>query len=247
MRYDLVLLDADGTLFDFDAASKAAFGASCRRLMPELGDEALDPLYAHYHHINAAIWLELERGEIDKDSLKVERFRRLIEGPAEPREPLAKLDPAVFGRVYLEALAREAILLPGALAFVQSLAERGCRPAIATNGIASVQRGRFAASPLGTYVGELLISEELGAEKPSRAFFEAALERTASGHRAGLEKGRVAMIGDSWSADIEGALDFGIEAIWYNPARKTAPRPDAGAVDAGSYAEVLAALETGGR
>ena len=126
---------------------------------------------------------------------------------------------------------------------MQALAERGCRPAIATNGVASVQRGRFAASALGSLVGELLISEELGAEKPARAFFEAALERAVPGLGRGVGAGKVAMIGDSWSADIEGALDFGIDAIWYNPARKVVPRRGTGAVDAGSYAEVLAALE----
>lgn len=241
MRHQFILLDADGTLFDFEAASRAAFGAACRGFAPDLNKGAMASLLGRYHEINAAIWLELERGEIDKESLKTERFRRLFAAPGiEPTPVGRKIDPRAFGIAYLDSLSREAILLPGALDFVRELAARGHRPAIATNGVASVQRGRFAASPLADLVGELLISEELGAEKPARAFFEAAFARLGV---SADSASRAVMIGDSWSADIEGALAFGMEAIWFNPGRAAPPRSADGLVDARDYEAVLAALD----
>lgn len=248
MNYDIVLLDADGTLLDFEAASAAAFATLFRGRAPELGEGALTELYDSYHAINRAIWLELERGEIDKEVLKTERFRRLLRdlaGGSSADRPgmagLSRLDPESLGREYLDRLSREALLLPGALDFVRSLNARGCRPLIATNGVASVQRGRFAASPLGPLVGELLISEELGAEKPAGAFFEAAFAR------AGLRPGelRTVMVGDSWSADVEGALAYGLEAVWYNPEGRVPPREGSGALVVRDYAELLGVLGAG--
>jgi 2-haloacid dehalogenase len=220
--YDLVLLDADGTLLDFDAASSGAFRSACAeagigtsRGAGAAGD--IEPFFRRYRQINHGIWEELERGEIDKETLKTERFRRLF------AEYGVSSDPAAFSGRFLSLLSEGAQLIPGAESFVRALLSAGKRLAIVTNGISSVQRGRFARSPLGALIPELLISEELGAEKPAAAFFSEAFRRLG---RPESEKDGAIVMGDAWSADVAGALGFGLPALWFNPSGK--PRPDAG-------------------
>lgn len=235
MPYDLVLLDADGTLFDFDAASEAAFRAACADTGIAGAVPSVDSLFARYREINHAIWAELERGEIDKETLKAERFRRLFAAVS------VDADPGAFSSRFLGFLSEGAQLIPGAEDFVRSLASAGVRAAIVTNGISSVQRGRFARSPFVPLIPDLLISEELGAEKPAAAFFSEAFRRLG---RPESEKAGVVVVGDSWSADVAGAIGFGLDAVWFNPAGKPVPRADAGSpvVDARTYTAVLNAL-----
>jgi 2-haloacid dehalogenase len=235
--YDLILLDADGTLFDFDAAAAAAFRATSTEA--GIGTAAVEEgLFQRYLEINHALWAALERGEIDKESLKAERFRRLF------AERTIAADAVAFSGRYLDHLAEGVQLLEGAEAFVRTLAGTGVDLAIVTNGISSVQRGRFFRSPLAALIPHFFISEELGAEKPAAEFFAEAFRRL---DRPVTRKEGVIVMGDSWSADIAGALGFGLDALWFNPARK--PRPDAAGQTYGSRpalrkaADYAAALE----
>ena len=235
MPYDLVLLDADGTLFDFDAASEAAFRAACADTGLASAVESVDGFFARYREINHAIWTELERGEIDKETLKAERFRRLFEAVS------VAADPASFSASFLSFLSEGSQLIPGAEVFVRTLAAAGVRLAIVTNGISSVQRGRFARSPFVPLIPDLLISEELGAEKPAAAFFSEAFRRLG---RPESEKAGVVVVGDSWSADVAGAIGFGLDAVWFNPAGKPLPLPGGAKPPAvaRNYADVLSAV-----
>jgi YjjG family noncanonical pyrimidine nucleotidase len=234
MAYELVLLDADGTLFDSDAASSAAFSAACA----EKGIADPDGLFPRYLQINHGLWSDLERGVIDKESLKAERFRRLF------AEFSLDIDPDPFSLRYLQLLATQAPLLDGAEDFVRTLAETGVRLAVVTNGVASVQRGRFSRSPVGALLPDVLISEELGAEKPAREFFSEVFRRLG---RKEADTAGVVLIGDSWNADIEGALGFGLDAVWFNPLGKARPALPQACVgprlsEAASFGEALAEL-----
>lgn len=79
MAYELILLDADGTLFDYDRAEKCAIEATFR----DFGLRYSDSILAMYRVLNDALWRELERGNTTSEDLRVERFRRLL---AEIRE-----------------------------------------------------------------------------------------------------------------------------------------------------------------
>jgi hypothetical protein len=89
---------------------------------------------------------------------------------------------------------------------------------IITNGVKSTQDGRFGLSPITKYFEKIFISEVIGAEKPSRMFFDAV--------ESGIEgycREKAIVIGDSLSSDIKGAINSGIDCIWYNPMKKDAP------------------------
>ena len=112
-------------------------------------------------------------------------------------------------------------LLPGAEALCRDLVRGGCRLALATNGVARVQHTRLAASPLSPWLEGVYISEELGAQKPQRAFFDRAF--AGMGVR---DKSRAVMVGDGLQSDIKGGIAAGIDTIWYNPGGLP-PAPDA--------------------
>ena len=208
-RYDTVLLDADNTLFDFDAAERCAL----RRAMEERGYPFTPDTERAYLTINRALWEAFDRGEVAQSYLVVERFRRLDQALG------GSNDPARFNHDYLTYLGQSSQLLPGAEALCRDLAAH-CRLALATNGVARVQYARLEASPLRPYLSAVFISEELDAQKPQRDFFDKAFAALGLTDRA-----RCVMVGDGLNSDIKGGIAAGIDTIWYAPQGQTAP-PD---------------------
>ena len=163
-RYEVVLFDADHTLFDFDRAEREAL----RQTLEEAGLPADGETEARYLSINRALWNRLDRGEVRREWLVVERFAALLRALGRTG------DAAALNRAYLDHLGEGSYLLPGAQALCRALAPR-CTLAIVTNGVARAQRRRFEASPLNGLIPWLFISEELGASKPDPAFFAPVL------------------------------------------------------------------------
>jgi YjjG family noncanonical pyrimidine nucleotidase len=207
MKYSFLLFDADHTLFDFNKSEYLALKSA----LEELGCPSTDAHIERYSDINVKYWKMLERGEIDKISLKLARFVEFGRefGFEDKAEALSDL--------YMENLAHESHLFDGALELVAKLSE-SYRLFIITNGVKSTQDGRFGVSPITKYFEKIFISEVVGAEKPSIEFFDAV----ANGIE-GFDKSRALVIGDSLSSDIKGAINSKIDCIWYNPMKKSAP------------------------
>jgi len=206
-RYQWLLFDADGTLFDFDRAESTALEQAFRLI-----GVTFDAGYlATYQHINQALWQAVERGEITPGVVKVHRFELLLQAIG------VGDSAALFSANYLECLAACSELVKDASQVLQALRGK-YRMAILTNGFRVVQRGRLARSEIREHIAEIIISEEIGFSKPAKEFFDVALARL--GHPSPRE---VLMIGDGWASDIQGAIQYGIDACWYNPGRK--PRP----------------------
>ena len=214
-RYEVVLFDADHTLFDFDRAEREALrqtlgkanAATLRRTLEEAGLPADGETEARYLSINRALWNRLDRGEVRREWLVVERFAALLRALGRTG------DAAALNRAYLDHLGEGSYLLPGAQALCRALAPR-CTLAIVTNGVARAQRRRFEASPLNGLIPWLFISEELGASKPDSAFFAPVLRTLGN-----PDPRRVLMVGDNLLADIQGGIQAGLDTAWYNPGR----------------------------
>lgn len=207
-----VLLDLDGTLFDYRAAEHAALVATLTASQLP----ATASVLATYREINARHWAALEQGATTPERLRVERFAELVTSLGE--DPAAA--PALAAG-YLDALARGTALEPGAEEVVAGLA-RTHRLAAVTNGLREVQRPRVTASPFAAYLEVLVISEEVGAAKPDPAFLDAAFAAIGDPDPA-----RVTLVGDSLSADIAAAAAYGITSVWYAPDDAVLPPPPA--------------------
>lgn len=205
MRYDLLLADADGTLFDFHAGERSALCATldaCGIAM----DDALAELYSR---VNLSHWKRLERGETTQERLRVERFEDYQRALLERGVDCARLNPVEMSRCFVEALSRQRVPMPGAEELLRGVSAR--MPVyLVTNGIASVQRGRFEKSEFRPYFTDILISEELGHFKPDPYMVLEAMRR------AGVtDKRRAVLLGDSVSADIGAAVNAGVDSILF--------------------------------
>ena len=212
-RYQYLLFDADNTLFDFEAANHNAFAQVCKYCGLPSTEERDD----FYESINRPLWHQLDRGEVTKEWLVVERFRRFLAQKGIDR------DPAECNRIQLAGLGSSTALLPHALEVVETLAKTH-KLYIVTNAVASVQRSRLANSTIAPYITAAFISEEAGAAKPSRAYFDYVFARID-----GITPENCLVIGDSLSSDIKGANNAGLPCCWYN--LKNEPRPADLAID----------------
>ncbi len=201
MKYNWLLFDADGTLFDFDQAERLALALTFQAFELALGQQVEQA----FHQINADAWRDFEQGKIDSAALRVLRFERLFTSLG------WQVDSAAFSAAYLHSLAGQSTLLPGAEQTVRTLSGR-CRLAIITNGLKDVQRARLSVSPIAQYIDAVVISEEVGAAKPSPRFFDAAF--ALIGHPP---KQQALVIGDSLTSDISGGARYGLDTCWVNP------------------------------
>jgi YjjG family noncanonical pyrimidine nucleotidase len=207
-RYRWLLFDADGTLFDYDRAEQAALAQA----FGQIGARFEPGHLTAYRRINHELWQALERGTISPDALKVRRFELLFKAIGIDHSP------ASFSALYLAALADCSDLVDGAQEVLQSLRNK-YRMAVVTNGLQAVQRRRLDRSAIRDCVAEVVISEEIGAAKPSREFFDTTFARLGN-----PPKPEVLVIGDNWSSDIQGGVAYGIATCWFNPGRQ--PRPN---------------------
>ena len=208
MRYVNLLLDADDTLFDFPKASARAFSRMCQlHDIPDTPD-----VYQLYHQINLELWNAFDRGEVTKEFVTLERYVRFFDAL-----PL-KRDAAACNRDYLAALGECVYPLPHAEDVCRTLVSRGHRLYIITNAVASVQRNRLRGSAFADLITDAFISEDAGASKPARVYYDYVLARIP-----GASAENTLAIGDSLTTDIAGANNAGLPCCWYNPRR--APRP----------------------
>jgi len=202
MRYDTLLLDADNTLFDFDAAERGAFSALAEAF--SLPDD--DECYALYHRINHALWKEFEQGLVTKTELTVERFRRLTGQLGRSDERAADMHVC-----YAAALGRQAILYPGVPELCRRLSGL-CRLYMVTNGNRATQRSRFERAGILPWFQDVFISDDIGHPKPTAEYFA-----YVTAHIPDFHPERTLMVGDSLSSDIRGGQNAHLDTCWFNP------------------------------
>lgn len=199
-RFDIVLLDADETVYDFKLAEKTAVSIVLR----EFGVDPTDEVIATYSAINLRCWKALERGELSREDLKSTRFRLLFEAI---RAPLC--DQYAVNMTYERNLAKQSFLLDGALEFVKKLHEY-CRIYLATNGLTIPQTGRFSRSAIKPYVDGIYISEQIGHSKPDKAFYDYIFRDLGI-----TDTSHVIMLGDSLTSDMLGGRNAGLTTCHY--------------------------------
>ena len=201
MKYEVLLFDADETLFDFKKSERQAFENSIREFNMDYDENYHLKIY---EEINTGIWLEFEKGLITQEKLKVERFRRLSE------KLNVSFDPKEFAKSYMKHLANASFLYEDSFELIKNLSQN-YRLAIITNGLTDVQSKRIGQSVIAKYFETIVISEEVKASKPNPEIFEIALSNLNYS-----DKSKILMIGDSLSSDIKGGINFGVDTCWTN-------------------------------
>ena len=199
-----VFLDLDDTILDFHQSEMTAL----RRTLQEAGVDSSDAVLDRYHVINKQHWEMLEEGKITRAQVKTLRFEKLF------RELGVEREIGAICSAYEHYLAQGAFFIPGAQEMLKVLASR-YDLYLASNGGARVQNSRLDAAGIRGYFKGQFISEEIGANKPAREFFERSFAKIS-----GFESAKTMMIGDSLSSDILGGQNAGIATCWINPKGK---------------------------
>ena len=210
MKYPYLLFDADDTLFDFPKASARAFTLMCQTH----GIPDPPEVRQLYHDINRELWDAFDRGEVSKEYVTLERYVRLLRALG-----LEDRDPAQCNEDYLSALGEGVYPLPHAEDVCRELVHRGHKLYILTNAVASVQRSRLRGSVFADLITAAFISEDAGASKPDKAYYEYVCDRVPE-----LTAENALVIGDSLATDIRGANNAGLPCCWFNPKRQTPPQ-----------------------
>ena len=209
---EFLFLDLDDTILDFHKAERIAISKTIR----EFGVEPNEEILQLYHRINKWHWEQLELGKMTRAQVLENRFAALFEQLGR------EVDAAACARVYEKNLATGHWFLPGAEEAVDSLHKK-YRLFLASNGTASVQKGRMTSANLYRFFEQVFVSQEIGFNKPSRAYFDACFARIPD-----FDREKALMVGDSLTSDIQGGINAGIRTVWVNPEHKNCGniRPD---------------------
>ena len=205
--FEFLFLDLDDTILDFKQAERIAISATIR----QFGVEPTEEVLHRYHLINKWHWEQLELGKMTRDQVLEGRFGQLF------RELGVEADAEKCARTYEKNLSVGHYFLPGAEEAVDVL-HRKYRLFLASNGTASVQKGRMTSANLYRFFEKVFVSQEIGHNKPSRAYFEGCFSQIP-----GFDPKRAMIVGDSLSSDILGGINAGIKTCWVNPGHAKAP------------------------
>lgn len=209
--YKALFLDWDDTIGDFSNAAVRSLREIYDLYALDRCFDSFDQYLATYSPHNIHLWERYGRDEVTKEYLEFDRF--FFPQMVAPR-PLS-MDQAAANALrmckdHLHHTTEFFAPLPGATEAVRRLAER-YPLVIVSNGFVEVQYEKIRRSGLQSCFRHVILSEEVGCQKPNPRIYQSALER------CGLRPDEVLMIGDSWYSDIFGAQQAGIDQAWILP------------------------------
>ncbi len=207
-KYKDLFIDFDDTLYDTHGNAVIALRELFQTLHLErwFADEQL--FYDEYWKTNIDLWTRYSKGEITRDYLIVERFRRPLSF-GQGLEPTVEMCLKASD-VFLDFCASKPGLVAGARELMDYLKGRGYRLHMCSNGFHEVQYRKLRSCGLEQHFDTIVLSEDAGANKPAQQFFDYAMRQT------GARLDTTLMIGDNLQTDIIGAMNYGLPAAYFN-------------------------------
>ena len=202
--YKHIFFDLDHTLWDFEANSKKALQQIFEEQnLGEKGIPSFESFHAKYLPINDRYWARYHHGFVPKEKLRVGRFHDTLKEFNVDDEVLAE----AIAASYLSISPKMTALFADAMEVLKYLQDKYALHLI-TNGFAEVQWLKIEHSGLKPFFEHIIISEEVGTQKPAKEIFEIAMER------AKTNADECIMIGDNFNTDIVGARNAGMDQIF---------------------------------
>ncbi|WP_353146883.1 YjjG family noncanonical pyrimidine nucleotidase [Flavobacterium sp.] len=199
-----IFFDLDHTLWDFEKNSALAFERIFQELNFDINSQQFMDIY---NPINVAYWKLYEKNEIDQETLRVSRVKDAFEAL---NYSITLDEINIISNLFIDYLTSNNHLIKGTIETLEYLKDKYVLHII-TNGFSFVQDVKLQKSNLDKYFVSITNSEAAGHKKPHENIFKHALTT------ANASKNESIMIGDSFEADVLGAINFGINAVYFNP------------------------------
>ena len=215
MGYKYLFFDLDNTLWDFDANAQLTLRVLFEKYQLGAYFATFDAYYRLYKANNDRLWQLYGAGKITKEALNTERFQY----------PLRSFNASLLSVAaqmeaeYLPLLATQTRLMPGCLQVLDTLKSKRYRLFLISNGFVEIQQLKLKNSHLDVYFERCYFSEQVGAHKPAKLFFDYAIQSSNAVKKQSL------VIGDNFEADIVGAKNAGIDQVYFNPNPSGQPLP----------------------
>jgi putative hydrolase of the HAD superfamily len=205
-----VFFDLDHTLWDFDKNSEMAFDRIFKNRFPEIKTQ---DFITHYAPINQECWKLYQHDKITHVELRYNRLKFSFDAL---NFAISDKNINEIANDYIEYLTDNNYLFDGAIEVLEYLKPK-YKLHIITNGFANVQDKKINNALLSGYFDTITNSELAGVKKPNSIIFDYAV------NVAKAQKHNSIMIGDCLDADVNGALNAGLDAIFFNDKKVVAP------------------------
>lgn len=212
-RYEVLFIDLDDTLYDFSANSQEAYRTVYDLLGYSQWFESFEHYYTIYWEYNQQLWVRYSAGEITRDYLNAERYAHPLRVMGVPDADAISIR---FGDESMKRLPLGTRLMPHAREILEYLHPK-YRLYILSNGFTELQSRKMNSAGIAHYFDGVILSEDIGVNKPHPEIFEHALRV------AGVAPHQALMIGDNLEADIQGAHQVGMEQVFYNAKKIALP------------------------
>ena len=202
-----VFFDLDHTLWDFEKNSALAFETVFKMQKMSVN---MNDFLQFYVPINLKYWERYRKDEISQKELRLGRLKEtfdLLEFPIEDQSIL------ILSEQYIHYLPKYNHLFEGTIEILEYLNLK-YNLHIITNGFSEIQENKLNNSNITHYFKTVTNSEMVGVKKPNALIFEYALGLAKAKKESSI------MIGDCLEADVQGALDAGLDAIFFNGNNK---------------------------
>lgn len=208
MKYKHLFFDLDDTFWDVRSNQEAAqrelfdlFGMADR--FPDF-----ETYYGTFREINQKLWTEYRDGIVGRETLRNQRFVRLLAAAGIDDERQAM----EMSNEYLRISPTFSTLMPHSREVLEYLHGKGYPMSLITNGFNEVQFRKVECSGLKKYFQRITTSEFAGIGKPNPGIFEYAMRK------AGVHAGECIMVGDDVYTDIYGSSTVGMPSVFVNPS-----------------------------
>ncbi len=205
-KYSHLFFDLDHTLWDFETNSIQTLEELFAKYHLNSSFDSFDQFYERYEAHNQELWVLYREGKITKEKLNFDRFYTPFSEVGINDETMA----ANFCKDYITVSPTKTTLMPNAIEVLTEL-KKWFKLHIITNGFKEVQFIKLKNSNLEHFFSKIFISETIGASKPKTAFFEYAIKS------ANARKKECLIIGDNLETDIDGAINFRLDYVFFNP------------------------------
>lgn len=206
-QYQHIFFDLDHTLWDFETNAKETLADlyELNNLMA-LGVDDFYKFYQQYSVHNHRLWDRYTKGFIKQDELKWKRMWLALLDYKIANEPLARKMAEEFTTI----LPNKINLFSYTTEILEYLKHKGYTLHLITNGFEALQFNKLKNTNLHGYFNEVITSEASNSLKPNKEIFDYALSKAKANLANSI------MIGDNIDADIEGAINAGLDAVYVN-------------------------------